>query len=264
MADDDFYHLLQGFNIQQREFLYHVLHCVKTQKTPFHLFLSGGAGVGKTHLVKGIFQALLRYYNSLPGQDPDDIKLVLAAPTGKAAYNIRGATLHSFLAIPASQSLKKYIHLDDSRRNTLRSNFSKLKIIVIDEISMVGADMFQFINARLQEIFQCNLPFGGVSVLCVGDMFQLRPVMDKWVFQNTSSPYQSLTTNLWQDLFELYELTIVMRQKDDATFASTLNRIREANHTSDDVSLLSSRVIQSSVTTTYPNDAIHLFTSKSQ
>ena len=143
MADDDFYHLLQGFNIQQREFLYHVLHCVKTQKTPFHLFLSGGAGVGKTHLVKGIFQALLRYYNSLPGQDPDDIKLVLAAPTGKAAYNIREATLHSFLAIPASQSLKKYIHLDDSRRNTLRSNFSKLKIIVIDEISMVGADMFQ-------------------------------------------------------------------------------------------------------------------------
>ena len=263
MADDDFYHLLQGFNIQQREFLYHVLHCVKTQKTPFHLFLSGGAGVGKTHLVKGIFQALLRYYNSLPGQDPDDIKLVLAAPTGKAAYNIRGATLHSFLAIPASQSLKKYIHLDDSRRNTLRSNFSKLKIIVIDEISMVGADMFQFINARLQEIFQCNLPFGGVSVLCVGDMFQLRPVMDKWVFQNTSSPYQSLTANLWQDLFELYELTIVMRQKDDATFASTLNRIREANHTSDDVSLLSSRVIQSSVTTTYPNDAIHLFTSNS-
>ena len=59
MADDDFYHLLQGFNIQQREFLYHVLHCVKTQKTPFHLFLSGGAGLGKTHLVKGIFQALL-------------------------------------------------------------------------------------------------------------------------------------------------------------------------------------------------------------
>ena len=107
LADDDFHRLLQGFNIQQREFLYHVLYCVKTQNSPFHPFFSGGAGVGKTHLVKGIFQALLQYYNSLPGQDPDDIKLVLAAPTGKAAYNIHGVTLHYFVAIPASQSLKK-------------------------------------------------------------------------------------------------------------------------------------------------------------
>ena len=87
------------------------------QQIPFFLFVSGGAGVGKSHLIKGIFQALLRYYDCLPGQDPDELKVVLAAPTGKAAYNIREVTLNSLLAVPASQSLNKYIHLDDSRRN---------------------------------------------------------------------------------------------------------------------------------------------------
>lgn len=67
--------------------------------------------------------------------------------------------------------------------DTMRCKYHYIKVIFIDEISMVGSGMFNFINLRLQGIRGCTKPFGGISVVAVGDLFQLKPVMDSWIFK---------------------------------------------------------------------------------
>lgn len=82
-----------------------------------------------------------------------------------------------------------------------------LKVLIIDEISLVGQNMFNFVNLRLQEIRGCPKPFGGVSVITVGDLYQPKPVMDKWIFFQSERDYGP-----WKDSFHMYELTKIMRQ----------------------------------------------------
>ena len=69
--------------------------------------------------------------------------------------------------------------------NTIRARLKKLKRVFIDEISMVGSGMFTFLNARLQQIMGTKELFGGISLITVGDLFQLKPVFDKWIFENS-------------------------------------------------------------------------------
>ena len=92
----------------------------KTSDEPICRFVSGGAGAGKTHVTTLLYQSLYRYLNEKPGVDPDKPCILLMAPTGKAAYLIRGNTLHSALKIPVNQKLQ-YKSLDTDSLNTLRS-----------------------------------------------------------------------------------------------------------------------------------------------
>ena len=109
----------------------------------------------------------------------------MLGPTGKAAYTIKGNTIHSALAIPANQSLKNYKQLDSSRLNTLRTQFGGVRLIFIDEISMVGNSMFAIqINNRRKDIKGRKDDFGGVSIIAIGDLFQLEPVIDSYVFKD--------------------------------------------------------------------------------
>ena len=117
--------------------------------------------------------------------DFGEINVLLLAPTGKAAFNIKGNTIHTALAIPASQSLRNYKPLDLSRLNTLRCQLGSVKLIFLDEISMVGNAMLSTqINNRLKDLKECALPFGGVSIIAIGDLFQLPPVMDRYIFKD--------------------------------------------------------------------------------
>jgi len=99
MQDDDYRHMIQTLNKEQKEFFYHVLHLIKTSDEPFHCFLSGGAGVGKSVVTKALYQAALKYYNQRAGIDFRQVKVLLLAPTGKAANNIKGNTIHTALGI---------------------------------------------------------------------------------------------------------------------------------------------------------------------
>ena len=111
----------------------------------------------------------------------------MLGPTGKAAYTIKGNTIHSALPIPANQSLKNYKQLDSSRLNTLRTQFGGVRLIFIDEISMVGNSMFAIqINNRRKDIKGCKDDFGGVSIIAIDDLFQLEPVIDIVMFLKTS------------------------------------------------------------------------------
>ena len=149
---------------------------MKTSDKPFYAFLSGGGCVGKSHLIKSIYQAALKYYNAKAGDDFHRVHVLLLAPTGKAAYLIKGNTIHNALAIPASQSLKNYRPLDSGRLDTLRCELHALKLILLDEISMVGNSMFTIqLNNRLKDLKGSKEDFGGVSIITLGDLFQLIP-----------------------------------------------------------------------------------------
>ena len=104
-------------------------------------------------------------------------------------------------------------------------HISHLKIVIIDELSMVGANLFVSIHERLVAIsgFPVSTPFANVSVLAVGDFQQLSPVYESRVYKSPKDPYHALA-NLRESNFFLFELTEIMRQQDDSTFAELLSR----------------------------------------
>lgn len=81
-------------------------------------------------------------------------------------------------------------------------------------------------------------PFGGISLITFGDLFQLKPVFDKWIFENSQIGYDAIASNIWAEYFTLFELTEIIRQKDGKEFAELLNRLREGKHSKDDIALL--------------------------
>lgn len=84
----------------------------------------------------------------------------------------------------------------------------------------------------------CKETFGGLHVIAFSDLFHLPPVKDSWIFQDLSFGTASVGTNLWQSKFLMYELTVIMRQKEDQQFANLLNRIRECKHTQQDIAFI--------------------------
>ena len=131
---------------------------------------------------------------------------------------------------------------------------------------MVGSDMFNFLNLRLQQIMGTNKgtnkPFGGISIISVGDLFQLKPVFDKWIFENSLTNYSIFASNIWKHHFTLFESTEIMRQKDDKQFAELLNRLKEGNHSKNDIAILKERCLNSSPENdTYPINVKHLFST---
>ena len=152
MQDQEYRQLIQTLNKKQKEFFYHILHLIKTSDKPFYYFLSGGAGVGKSHLIRALYQAAVKH-NSRAGKKFNEVKILLLAPTGKPACGIKGNTVHSALAIPACQSLNTYKPLDSSRLNTLRCKFGAVQLIFLHEISLIGNTMLNVqINNRLKDI----------------------------------------------------------------------------------------------------------------
>ena len=113
---------------------------------------------------------------------PDDVTVLLTAPTGVVSFNIQGMTLHSALLLPTSQF--SYQPLSQDKLNTLRTKLSNLQLLIIDEVSMVGSNMLLQIHKRLQQLKGKGdeTTFGDVSILAVGDLFQLQPVAQPYVF----------------------------------------------------------------------------------
>ncbi|XP_017473707.1 PREDICTED: ATP-dependent DNA helicase PIF1-like [Rhagoletis zephyria] len=124
---------------------------------------------------------------------------------------------------------------------------------------MVGAKIFGYLDARLKQIFRSSEYFGGIPLIVFGDLKQLSPVGDTWIFSpNQLDPYSAITgTPLW-DLFRFFELTEIMRQRKDQAFAVALNNMSEGNMTSDDIELIKARETNFNE---IPNDCIHLFYS---
>ncbi len=255
IPDEQYCKLLQSLNTKQREFYNHVTNWIQHKEEPLYAFLTGGAGAGKSVVIDAIFQTLHRLLYSKEGENPDDIRILLCAHTGKAAYNIKGTTIASAFHRKMYQTQQ---HMSADELNTFRTKYRNLSIVIIDEISMVGNNMLTFINDRLQQLTGRKQDFGGISIIAVGDLYQLPPVGDKWIFKDLTNPGQSLAKNLWHEHFNMHELTEIMRQKDDLRFAEMLNRLRENKMTDEDKELISQRIIKQE-SLAYPKHAPHLF-----
>ena len=182
---------IRSRNVKQRQifdFIYnwaksHVkVNCGTTSKqsAPFHLFLWRSGGCGKSHLIKTVFHAVNKVFLYGSG-DPARPRFLLLAPTGVAAININGNTVHSGLHIHCRVKL---LPLNDSNKAELRNKYSEVDLAIIDEISMFSSQLFYQIHKRLNEIFSPgqDVPFGGKSVLVCGALCQLPPVPAKPVF----------------------------------------------------------------------------------
>lgn len=210
------------------------------QFTHNSLFLTGKAGTGKSTFLKYIASTTKK-------------KHIILAPTGIAAINAGGTTLHSFFKLPFHPLLpndQQYSlrHI----RQTLKYNGEKSKLIreveliIIDEISMVRADMIDFID-KILRIYNRNMKeaFGGKQMLFVGDIYQLEPVLkaeDRKLLQNFYPSNYFFDAKVFQQ-FPLVsiELSKVYRQT-DPTFISILDRIRTNNTSESDLSLLNQHV----------------------
>jgi hypothetical protein len=210
------------------------------QYTRRSLFLTGKAGTGKSTFLRYVAQHTKK-------------KNVVLAPTGIAAINAGGQTLHSFFKLPFHPLLP-----NDSRynvrnmRKTLKYSgetiklIRELELIIIDEISMVRADIIDFID-RLLRVYCRNMrePFGGKQLLLVGDIFQLEPVVkeEEWrLMQPFYSTAYFFAAKIWQEMqLVSIELRKVYRQS-DAQFIGILDRIRENAATETDLKAINARV----------------------
>lgn len=255
-SKEQIFELLDTLNDLQRQIVLHILKCFKTDDLPLKIFISGSAGVGKTRVINCIYQLLSSYFDKMPGEKNDLPIILLCAPSGKAAHLIGGVTLHTAFALPITEFRGQMPQLSPDIANSIRSNLVQLKLLIIDEISMVGANMLMQIDTRLQQIMGKNLPFGGISVLLIGDLHQLPPVKDKVIYSApNAAPLSELSNiSLWEQ-FEFFELTEIMRQRDDKSFIDALNNLALGKMTEENISLIKSREVSEK---DVPQNAIRL------
>ncbi|KAL0198839.1 hypothetical protein M9458_007379, partial [Cirrhinus mrigala] len=231
---------------------------------PFLYFLNGGARVGKSHVIKTIYAQASKILCRLPCmQEHTDISqptVLLTAFTGTAAFNISGKTLHCLLKLP--RSLKPPYQGLGNSLDEMRADLSNARILIIDEISMVSKQLFAYVNWRLQQIKGNQKPFGGLSILAVGDFSQLPPL-------GRAKPlcvYEDHVLDFWEDNFQMVTLTQIMRQRDDLAYAELLNRLRvkqkHAKITNADKCMLEA-VIRSSPEEC-PVDALHIYATNKE
>jgi ATP-dependent DNA helicase PIF1 len=195
-----------------------------------HLFVTGRAGTGKSTLLRAL-------------RDRAEQEMVVLAPTGLAAVNVGGQTIHSFFGFPP-----RLIRPDDIRRSRNGSAMRRLKLLVIDEVSMVRSDLMWAIDQSLRvNRGRPREPFGGVRLLLFGDLHQLPPVIQEAeVAEHLESAHGgpfffSISALREGHGTSLLELTHVFRQRDEALL-SVLNRVRDGEADSSDLELLNQRV----------------------
>lgn len=206
-------------------------------ETSENIFLTGKAGTGKTTFLKYL-------------KENSTKNIIVAAPTGVAAINAGGVTLHSLFQLPFHPFLPTKNHKDELlakvRFNKQRQQLlRKMELLVIDEISMVRCDVMDAIDAILKSVRRNHhLPYGGVQLLCIGDLFQLPPVAQnqEWniLSEYYSSPFffDSLAAKELSPL--LIELNKIYRQKEEG-FVELLNKVRNNQMGPGDFELLHSR-----------------------
>lgn len=208
------------------------------EQTGANIFLTGRAGTGKTTFLRELRQ-----------RSPK--RMIVVAPTGVAAINAGGVTVHSFFQLPFGPYIPA---MQQGEGGRLKMNFNREKIaiirsldlLVIDEISMVRADMLDAVNDVLQRYRDRSKPFGGVQLLMIGDLQQLAPVVkpQEWelIRDHYASPYFFDSRALRSTTYITLELRHIYRQSDGG-FIDILNRVRDNAVDPDTLAKLNSRYI---------------------
>ncbi len=211
------------------------------EQTGVSVFLTGKAGTGKTTFLHEIARTTAKRH-------------AVVAPTGVAAINAGGVTIHSFFQLPFDPYLPdvkelvteyqmpdRHKSLSKNKLNIIRT----LELLIIDEISMVRADLLDAIDMTLRRYRRSSRPFGGVQLLMIGDVHQLSPVVTEaertYMQQVYPTPYFFASKALQQIPHVTIELTTVYRQQ-DAAFVDLLNHVRDNNIDAETLSRLNARV----------------------
>ena len=201
----------------------------------------GGAGSGKSTVIK-ILKQWVHLILQSSGDNPDCPYIFVTAPTGTAAANVRGQTMHSAFGFSFGN---EHFSLSDKKRDEKRSLLKNLKCVVIDEISMVKSDQLYQLDMRLREVTQKpDTIFGGVAVFAFGDLLQLQPIQARYIFQEPRCKDYMIgfySGTHWQS-FEVIDLVENHRQDGDANYADLLNRVRVGSQTAEDIKQLEARV----------------------
>ena len=202
------------------------------ENTGRSIFLTGKAGTGKTTFLKEVMAGSRK-------------RPIVVAPTGVAAINAGGVTIHSFFQLPFSPYVpgaKVESKFDFSREK--RKIIASIDLLIIDEISMVRADLLDAIDAVLRRFREHNQPFGGVQLLMIGDLAQLTPVVtpedERMLKPYYDTPYFFGSKALQQIDYVTIQLEHVYRQQ-DASFINILNEIRSGQPSADALAKLNSR-----------------------
>lgn len=213
------------------------------------IFLTGKAGTGKTTFLKHLVKSTHK-------------QTIIVAPTGIAALNAGGVTIHSFFQLPFAgfiPDFKEGLHVDGSvkieSKKTLLRHFKmnktrqqlmrNLELLIIDEVSMLRADLLDAMDWSLRNVRSINEPFGGVQVLYIGDLFQLPPVIkpQEWsILREYYTGIHFFNAKVMEEKPPLYiELSKIYRQQND-DFISVLNNLRNNQLSEKDVALLNKHV----------------------
>lgn len=208
------------------------------ENTGANLFLTGRAGTGKTTFLRKLRESSAK-------------RLVVLAPTGVAAINAHGTTLHSFFQLPFAVYIpgkgfatndKKYLNVSRQKKRLIMS----LSLLVIDEISMVRPDILDAVDSILRRLRGSSAPFGGLQLLLIGDLRQLPPVVkeSEWslIKDHYPTPYFFESHALKRAGFATIELSTVYRQN-DREFIGLLNAIRDGHATPETLRSINRRCI---------------------
>ena len=213
--------------------------------TPPRLIVLGPGGTGKSFLIRVVVLIVRRWsqLRCLTKPSPQQ-GVILAAPTGVAAFNVGGSTLHSAFALKVEKKGKAINQKLNARQlSTLKDKLRNCQLVIIDEVSMVGSRILADVHHRLNQVM--NTPggyFGNLGVILLGDFYQLPPVHANYVF-DVKSPHLKTPAgvHLYRDLFKPVFLTVPQRQKGDLPFAQVLLNARLGTLTAEDDVILQSR-----------------------
>lgn len=218
------------------------LKCIN--RTDLSLFLTGKAGTGKTTFLKNL-------------KDTCEKKYVVVAPTGIAAINAGGVTINSFFQLPPEPYLPdfpEFMTAYDTKDHRKMQRFKwglmkALELLVIDEISMVRADMMDAISDTLKKARHSEEPFGGVQVLMIGDIYQLPPVVTEKEAPYINSVYKSpffFSSRAFKDMFVKDKIVSIELQKvyrqENLDFVKVLNKFRDNTVDIDAIRTINGRI----------------------
>ncbi|XP_049268760.1 ATP-dependent DNA helicase PIF1-like [Rhipicephalus sanguineus] len=208
--------LMRMTNAEQYELLQEIIHRQTTLGAPLLcVFLTGPAGCGKTFVMRLVIDVYNRYNSNA---------FVMCASTGKAAVAVGGSTVHAAFKLSRSKT-RDLRGLSDSELNTFCVAFCHIKVVIIDEVSMLSADKLDIIECHLRQI-SLHEPFRGLDVIMCGDLCQLPPIRaNEVVFKRCRDRVSGLFGPIikWQYL-DYFTLVQVVRQA-DATFSALLTKI---------------------------------------
>jgi len=215
------------------------------ENTPYNVFITGKAGTGKS--------TLLSYFRDITKK-----KVVVLAPTGVAALNVRGETIHSFFGFKPDITQQKIKKLSAKRKRI----FKEIEAIIIDEVSMVRSDLLDCVDKHLRlNAKSADVSFGGVQMIFIGDLYQLPPVVtsrEKEIFRSGYRSQYFFDAQVFEGFaMEFIELEKVYRQKDEA-FIALLNAIRNNSITEEGLAILNKRVGINLDTNDSSGYAVHL------